>query len=507
MKNDTKVIVIGLDGATYSVILPLIKQGDLPNFKRLIDEGASAELKSTTPPLSSSAWASFMTGMTPSNHGAYDFIIKKRRSYNATFLNGTLIKAPAFWETLGNIGKKVIIQNVMGTYPPKQVNGCLITGFLSPPGGTYTYPETLKSELEEKFGEYPRAPGTSVPPGGEREYIENIYNNAQKRSEITKYLMGTKEWDLFVVVFEATDVLQHAFWEYYDDEAQKIKNVKNFEFVKNAISNFYKKFDKILGEILEKMDDDTTIILLSDHGFGRLKKVIFVNNLLLNMNMLALKQRPLTKLKRLCLHYYINAETFLKIGEKMGIKIKGAAIENKKGQQIANRIFLSKDDVDWEKTKAFSIGVGGNIYINLNGREPKGKVSLKEYNELKEFLVHTMQNLKDPETDKKIIERVYRKEELHLGKFSDLAPDISILPSKGYFPMYKEHFISPSFLMNSSVSGGHTPYGVFMIKGKEIKNGIKIPEMAIWDVPAIILNIFGVDHSYMDGRIPNDLFL
>lgn len=225
------------------------------------------------------------------------------------------------------------------------------------------------------------------------------------------------------------------------------------------------------------------------------------------MNMLVLKQQPLTQLKKLCLRYHFNAETFLKIGEKIGIKIKGAAMEDKKGQQAANKLFLSKHDIDWEATKAFSIGVGGHIYINLKEREPLGAVSLREYNSLRELLIKTLQNVKDPQTGEKIIERVYRKEDLYQGQFSGLAPDISILPRKGYFPLYKEHFISPSFLMDSSVSGGHTLHGIFMIKGKGIREGMNIPEIKIWDVPAVILKIFGVDYSYMDGRIPHNLFL
>lgn len=507
MDNKQKVLVIGLDGATFNVITPLIKKGELPNFNHIMETGASAELQSTIPPLSASAWASFMTGMDPSNHGAFDFVIKKRGMYEGTFLNGTLIKAPAFWETLGNTGKKVLIQNVMGTYPPKPLNGYLITGFLSPPGGTYTYPDTLKTEFEKRFGEYPRAPGTSVPQGEERAYIENIYNNAQKRAKITKHLMENKEWDLCVVVFEATDVLQHAFWKYYDDKPQDTKNDKNLECMQNAIPDIYKKFDEIIGDFLAKIDENTTVIVLSDHGFDRLKKVMFMNNLLLNMNMLVLKQQPLTQLKKLCLRYHFNAETFLKIGEKIGIKIKGAAMEDKKGQQAANKLFLSKHDIDWEATKAFSIGVGGHIYINLKEREPLGAVSLREYNSLRELLIKTLQNVKDPQTGEKIIERVYRKEDLYQGQFSGLAPDISILPRKGYFPLYKEHFISPSFLMDSSVSGGHTLHGIFMIKGKGIREGMNIPEIKIWDVPAVILKIFGVDYSYMDGRIPHNLFL
>ncbi len=504
MEEKNKVIVIGLDGATFTVISPLLKKGELPTIKKILEHGASAPLTSTIPPLSSTAWASFMTGMTPSNHGAYDFIIKKQGSYSSKFLNGSLIKAPAFWETIGDAGKKVVVQNVMGTYPPKPVNGYLITGFLSPPNAGYTYPITFQEEIEQRFGNYPRAPGTSVPPGGEREYIQQVFDNFEKRREITDYLLDTKAWDLFVVVFEATDILQHAFWKYYADPQP---NEKDAGFIQNAIPEIYRRFDVVLNQILEKIDENTTLVIVSDHGFDRFNKVIFMNNLLMDMSLLTLKRRPSTQLKKLCLNYRLNAETLITIGEKMGIRIKGAAIEDKKGQQMANKLFLSQHDIDWRKTKAFSVGVGGHIYINLKEREPQGNVSFTEYQELKAFLTKMLESLKDPETGKNIIKKVYQKEELYQGKYAASAPDLSILPHEGYFPLYKEHFISPSFLMKPSVSGSHTLHGVFMMYGKDISKGVNLSQVNIWDVASAICKLFHVDARYMDGKVPEGLFV
>lgn len=507
MKNKKKIIVLGLDGATFSVIKPLLEKDELPNFKKLIDEGASGELKSTIPPLSPTAWASFMTGMNPSNHGAFDFIIKQPGSYNVSFVNSNSIKAPTFWETLGKTGKKVIIQNLMGTYPAKPVNGCLITGFLTPPGREYTYPKELKNELENKFGEYPRPSGSSAPSGEEADYIEATFNNMEKRIKITNYLMENKPWDLFFVLFSGTDVLQHAFWNYYAEENEKNKKKKNFEIMKDAIPHFYKKFDDFLGELFKKIDDNTTIIILSDHGFSKLNKVIFMNNLLLDMNLLILKRRPITQLKKWCLKHHLNVKNLLKIMEKIGFRIKGAAIESGKEQQFINKLFLSRHDIDWTKTKAFSIGVGGHIYINLKERESQGTVTLDKYHEIRKFVIEMLQNIKDSKNGKNLIEKVYRKEEIYTGKYSNMAPDISILPSEGYFPLYKEHFISPSFLMDSPTPGAHTLYGIFMIKGKDIQKGTKIFDMNIWDVPAVILKIFDVNNSYMDGKVPPGIFL
>jgi len=232
-----------------------------------------------------------------------------------------------------------------------------------------------------------------------------------------------------------------------------------------------------------------------------------MNNLLLDMNLLVLKRKPSTQLKKLFLKHHFNVENLLKIVDKIGFRIKGAAIESGKEQLYFNKFFLSKNDIDWSKTKAFSIGVGGHIYINLRVKEPQGAVTLDKYHELRQFIIEMLKNIKDPETGNKIIEKVYQKEEIYTGKYSNIAPDISILPSEGYFPLYKEHFLSPNFLMNSPTPGAHTLYGIFMIKGKDIQKGKKISNMRIWDVPAIILKILDVNNSYMDGKAPPEIFL
>ncbi|MHA1832386.1 MAG: alkaline phosphatase family protein [Candidatus Baldrarchaeia archaeon] len=142
---------MGLDGATFDVILPMVKAGNLPNFKKIMDEGAWVELESTVPLPSGPAWASFMTGMKPANHGIFDFVVKKKNSYETCYVNSTYVKGRPFWEILGRYSFKVGIINVMVTYPPHPVNGFLITGGLTPPGKDFTYPKSLAKEISENL--------------------------------------------------------------------------------------------------------------------------------------------------------------------------------------------------------------------------------------------------------------------------------------------------------------------------------------------------------------------
>src|SRR4030065_410257 len=148
-----RTIVIGLDGATFDLILPWVEQGHLPSFRRLIEEGSWGELESTMPPLTGPAWSSFITGKNPGKHGIYDFMYRDPKGYRSITINATLRKGPSFWRLLGDQGKRVIVFNVPVTYPPEEVNGIMISGFPTPPKSKdFVYPPELREDLEREIG-------------------------------------------------------------------------------------------------------------------------------------------------------------------------------------------------------------------------------------------------------------------------------------------------------------------------------------------------------------------
>lgn len=504
MKKKQKVYVLGIDGATFRIIEPMIREGTLPNFERIMKEGAYGILQSTIPPLSGPAWVSFATGMTPCDHGIFDFIVKKSNSYETFYIHSRHVKAKPFWSILGEYGKKVIVQNIMVTYPPYPVNGYLITGGLTPPGRAYTYPKSLAQEIEGKFGKYPHLPvgGINVAKDGERKFIEIFYRNMEKRAKITKYLMKEKPWDLFVIMFEGADSLQHEFWKYIDEKHPRYKFVRD-EFVRDAIPNFYKKMDRFLGELLTGLDENTTLFIMSDHGFGRLEKYFIVNNFLIDIGMLKLKKDIKTKFKKFLYGHNIDLNTLYEFSKKLGLMSIQSKFRGGKTENMLNSLFLSVKDIDWNRTKAFSVGTGGHIYINLKGRESKGIVETKDYEGVVHQIMGELKKLEDSETGKKVMEEIYTKEDIYKrGRFENEAPDISFIPEEGYATLHREQFVSSSLFTNPSNSGFHRKDGIFMAYGAGVKKG-RIENVNIWDIASTILKTFGVDVSEIeiDGKV------
>src|SRR5215813_2846442 len=159
----SKVVILGLDGATFDLILPWVQSGKLPHFAQLLHQGISGRLRSTVPPMSPPAWNSFMTGKNPGKHGIFDFTGRKPQSYETSFINAAWRRAPDFWQYLTEAGKRIAVLSVPFTYPPEKVNGIMISGFDAPGiaglvDRSATYPPELCEEIRSRVGEYPMAP-------------------------------------------------------------------------------------------------------------------------------------------------------------------------------------------------------------------------------------------------------------------------------------------------------------------------------------------------------------
>jgi predicted AlkP superfamily phosphohydrolase/phosphomutase len=151
----SKVFAIGVDGGTLELVRPWAQAGKLPTFARMMAQGAVGELESTIPPITGPAWASFMTGKNPGGHGVGDWMRRVDGGYRLTPVNATEIKSRLFWDLLGQAGKRVGIINVPVTYPPRPLNGFLISGLLTPRGSQdFTYPPALAQELQQELGSY-----------------------------------------------------------------------------------------------------------------------------------------------------------------------------------------------------------------------------------------------------------------------------------------------------------------------------------------------------------------
>ncbi len=511
-RSSEKIFILGLDGASPEVINLLIDQGKLPNFERMKREGVSGRLRTTIPPITGSAWSSFMTGKNPGKHGIFDFISREEGTYNLRTINAPKREGRTFWSWAGDAGKKVCIFNVPITYPPEKVNGMLVSGMLTPPKrNDYTYPLSLQKDLEQVVPGYRIHIEESYSRGQEERFLGHLKEVTNQRLKAMEYLFKQDDWDLFVGVVEGIDVIQHELWHCWDPNHFRY-SFKDKRF-SESIPKYYQKMDELLRIIIDEWIDSLwTIIVMSDHGAGPLKKLLYINNFLMKHGLMKLRRGLDTIIKRLFFKAGFVPMTFYHLLLNMGLGRVKKKMRFGQKESWFRPFFLSFEDVDWTQTKAYSFGsTAGQIYLNLKGREPCGIVFPgKEAEEVQEEIIKKLKNLVDEETGEKIVGEIYRKEELYHGPHLNEAPDIVFLPRDLEIAAFGEYEFASHRMIDYSwgVSGSHRMDGVLMMKGKPLKQGSVLQGAHIMDLAPSVLYLLGLPiPEEMDGKVLREAFL
>ena len=307
-KKPYKVLVIGMDGATFDIIRPLVKKGKLPTLAKLIANGISSPLRSTFPPVTAPAWVSFMTGKNPGKHGVFDFCGYASHGYTRPFVSSRDVQSMTLWKLLSEKGCQVGVINVPITYPPEKVNGFIIPGYQRAfTHKEYTYPPELFYEIE-KMGYELDYSGDLVPFNDDKtDYIQgwNKVVDARRRTSIN--LMKKYNWDFFMTVYKCTDEVQHHFWKYYDRTYADCPEHLRQRYG-NVIEDFYQKVDDAIAEQMSLLDENSVVVIMSDHGAGPLTKHFNLNRWLIQegyMKLNSLRYLGLAKFRYSYLYYKI----------------------------------------------------------------------------------------------------------------------------------------------------------------------------------------------------------
>lgn len=504
----SRVLIIGLDGATFDLIKPWVSQGVLPTFKRLMEQGSWGELDVEIPPGTVPNWPSFATGKNPGKHGLIWWVKPDPKAEDYAVISSADLRGQTLWDIAGQHGLQVGVVNVPVTYPPQPVNGFLITGLLTPPNAShFTYPNQLKDEITAHVGEYRVFPQEFYKKGKEQAYLDDLHRTLEVRLETTRYLLQNKPWDLFAVVFGATDWVMHAYWKDHDPEHPK-HNPAKASLYGNAIRSIYEHADKVLASLLELVDENTSVIIMSDHGAGPAWGRSMLNNWLLEIGLLKLKRTPLSQLKYRLWRLGFTQENVYPWVSKLGLlnmKAKKKIDPRRMGKKsLVRRIFLSYNDVDWTRTKAFTLGGMGQIHINVRGQKPHGCVEPgEEYEQICQYIIERVSEIKLPHTNKPFVERCYRRDELFHGEHEALMPDILLLPSDMRFMDSGLEFASNRmFAALGDISGAHRTNGVLMLTGANMQPGQELKEISIRDIAPTALHLLGLPvPDDMDGRV------
>lgn len=515
-----KIVLVGWDGATWDLLRPWAEAGQLPTVARIMDGGAAGELRSVFPPTTAPAWTSMTTGTNPGKHGLLDWITRRPGTYESMPFTAGFCTQKTIWELMSDAGRRVFTFNVPMTYPPHPLNGLVVAGLGAPSVDSgFTYPPELYQEIVDVVAElgqgYILHPNPGQPDSDSRveAFLQRLYLVTEIHLRTLAHLQAKDVWDGWMAVFSGTDAIQHVMWRFLDPNHPEYDHEKGKRFG-GEILRFFQYVDKALGQLVDSLDDDTVLFLTSDHGFGPLSQWFHVNTWLLQEGFIVLKPGVRTRLKRSLFELGLTPMNAYRWLKALGLGHLKEEVTPGRGRgrlrELMPLLFLSFEDVDWSRTRAYALGQIGPIYFNLKGREPQGIVEAgTEAEALRQEIVARLRRVRDPASGEPVVGDIYRPEELYAGPHLGEAADIVFSPRfdapTGQIPGFGEvdfgtnQAIAP---LERGASGVHRMNGLIAAYGKPIRPGIWLEGSQIVDVAPTALYLAGLPvPEDMDGRV------
>lgn len=495
-----KLLIIGLDGATWDVLMPMIEKKKLPTLENLVKNGTHGVLESVVPfPVTGGAWLSMATGKTPGKTGIIDFLNRKDASYKLYRVSSFDFKGHSFWDYLSKADKKVGIFNYPMLFPPYKINGFMVSGIGSSPDDDISYPLSLKKELEQIAGKYKISVNYHNKKYENLDlFISDLHRFLDKFEKWVYYLVKNKEWDVLFLVFSATDWVQHIMWRHIDD-SHPLYDPKVSPKYKDEFIKFWQRIDSILGKILQTIPKDTITFLVSDHGFGPHDQTFNLAKWLVKKGYMKRKKDAKKILRK---HVYKTITFVMRIPVMRILVRKLFSFKMRKNVENLLRTSIA-NEIDFENSKAYCLGhvIGsGVIYINANNE--------KEREEIKARLIHDLKNL-SKDIGKTVEVQIYEPKKLYSGEKVGLLPDIAVVINNWRCAIVENNFYRPLFEekpFSTRLTGSHRLNGIFLAYGPGIKKGQRV-DAKIYDVAPTILHIFGLPiPNDIDGRILMEIF-
>jgi predicted AlkP superfamily phosphohydrolase/phosphomutase len=452
-----KICVLGLDCAAPQVVF---QDERLVNLRRLMDAGVYGLLESVVPPITVPAWMCMTTSQDPGSLGIYGFRNRMDHSYDKLgFTSSSSIKAYAIWDQLAREGKKSIIVGVPPNFPPRHINGISIGCFLTPDPAKddFTHPAGLKDKIRELVGEYP-VDVKNFRTDRKDWLRDEIFAMSQKQWQVVRWLLQEQEWDYFHFVDIGLDRVHHGFWNYYDKKHVQYEPGNAFE---NVIPDYYLWLDEQIGSVMEMMDEDTILLVVSDHGAQRLDGGFAVNQWLIQEGLLAVKRYPseITPMDRL--------------------------------------------EIDWSKTKVWSEGgYYARVFFNVEGREPQGVIPQKEYESFRDEIKAKLEALPD-EHGRPMNSLVFKPNEIY-RQARNVAPDLIV-----HFAQLFRRSIGtvgyPTLHVQENDTGpdgcNHAQFGMFILAAPNCPLAGEFAGAKLLDIAPTLLDLAGYEiPESMQGR-------
>jgi predicted AlkP superfamily phosphohydrolase/phosphomutase len=512
-----KVCVLGLDGATWDLLEPLLQEGLLPNLARLRAQGSSGSLRSVFPPLSPVAWTGVMTGKNSGKHGIFEFLEHGHNPLHGRVNSSRAIQSEVLWEIAAKYGKKTVAGGVPMSYPPRPAGrfpGFFLGDFLSPADARdFTSDPAIFAELERAVGPY-QPWSTSIHDGGnEAVVLADLHAFLAQHLKTIQFLMGRCEWDLLIFDLMATDRLQHELWHVWDLNHPAARGrERELGELRPKLIEFWQALDSGVGAIEADLPADTALLLISDHGFGPIEQYVNFNVWLLEHGYIALEDSFYVKQKHWFYRHGATPEWIYRVMSRLGLG--NHRVSRFRGKQesamdrIGESLFLSRRHIDWSRTRAYAQGNFGQIFLNLKGRQPGGCVSPEEAQPLLDELKAGLLAIPHPETGEPLVEHVYERDDLYQGPHAALSPDLTVVLKDwryrtiGLHDFTTNKVITPSF----GPTGDHRLEGILIATGPAFLVGAEPRDAALLDIAPTVLHLLGIPvPDDMDGRVLSEL--
>lgn len=431
-----RLLVVALDGTPHSFLRKAMDLGVMPHLAAQAAKGSFRRIRSVYPTVSSCAWASFMTGMDPGGHAIYGFIDRRPETWDLFIPTGKHVAAETLWEKLSRLGRRVVVMNVPGTYPPRDVNGVMV--------GCFLCTDIEKVSRDRSVVDYLKSIDyrIDVNAWNARQSLDGLLDEVRlvmdRRAQAALHFMTGERWDFFMVHFMALDRLQHFAWAQYEGGDPVFHP---------GLLDAYRRVDEHIGALIAAAGPDCTFAFLSDHGFCSIKREVQVN-------------RWLEEQGYLVMHEPRNP--------KAGLR-----------------------GIDPARTRAYSL-IPGRIFLNLKGREGGGIVEPgADYENLRRELSEKLMDWKDPDDGTPVIGGVMAREDIYHGPQVHRAADLVAHPTDGYD--LKGRLAVDDLFERSPLTGMHTYHDAFLLM-----EDAALPErddLAVTDAYGLFCDVLGVDRK------------
>lgn len=482
-----RTVLIGLDGATFDVLEPLVYRGVMPFLKGFWQAGSRSGLRSVVPPLTPPAWTSLATGRSPGRHGVFDFFLKEKNTPHIRFATSRDVACETVWSIANRNRCRVTALNFPLMMPPPHLDGHVVAGGWMTPRQLRLgcFPEGLYDTLRKIPGFDPRSIAMDMAaeekalegcePEEYESWIRTHIDRERQWFTILEHLMREEPSGLTALLFDGVDKILHLCWRFLVPEGGEGTLEPWEQRVRDASLAYFSELDRLLAGIDALAGPASTVLIASDHGFGPQTMTFFVNA-------------------------WLEKEGHLRWARPDPPReSKGSALGM---GQLARHVTL----LDWGKTRAYAATPSSNgiFIVPARGASSPG-VQAADYEAFRERMIDSLYGLTCPGVQGRLVERIWTREEAFEGPFLDRAPDLTLgLADGGLVSILGS---DAAVKARERPSGTHRPVGVFMARGPGIRGGVRAEELSILDVAPTLLYTLGLEiPEDLEGRVAEEVF-